>query len=59
MYSYNKTQGSPHDPTKLAIQSILRPEVDLVSNCGHNFKKTLSSDDMVHFIDEENIVIYV
>ena len=56
MYSYNKTQASPYDPTKLAIQSILRPEDDLISNCGQNFKKTVSFDDSVHFIDEEDIV---
>ena len=59
MCSYNKTQVSPHDPTKLAILSILRPEDDFISNCGQIFKKTVSFDDIVHFIDEENIVTYV
>ena len=59
MCSYNKTQFSPYDPTKLAIHSILRPEDDLISNCGPNVKKTVSFDDVVHFIDEENIVTYV
>ena len=59
MCSDNKTQASPYDSTKLAIHSILRPEVDLISNCGQKFKKTVSSDDIVHFIDEENIVTYV
>ena len=49
---------SPYDPTKLAIHSILRPEDDLMSNCGQNFKKTVSFDDIVHFIDEEDIVTY-
>ena len=58
MCSYNKTQVSLYDPTKLAIYSILRPEDDLISNCGQNFKKTVSSDDIVHFIDEEDIVDY-
>ena len=58
MCSYNKTQVSTYDPTKLAIHSILRPEDDLISNCGQNFKKTVSFDDIVHFIDEENIVTY-
>ena len=43
----------------LALHSILRPEDDLLSNCGRNFKKTVSLDDIVHFIDEVNIVIYV
>ena len=56
--NYNKTEVSPHDPTKLAIHSILRPEVDLISNCGQNFKKTVSFDDIVYLIDEENIVTY-
>ena len=58
MFSYKKTQVSPYDPTKLAIQSFLRPEDDLISNCGQNFKKTVSFDDTVHFIDEEDIVTY-
>ena len=56
MCSYKKTQVSPHDPTKLAIHSILRPEEDLISNCGQTFKKTVSFDDIVPFIHEENIV---
>ena len=50
---------SPYDSTKLAIHSFLRPEDNLLSNCGQNSKKTLSFDDIVHFIDEENIVTYV
>ena len=58
MCSYNKTQVSPYDPTKLAIHSILRPVDDLISNCGQSFKKTVSSDDIVHFIDEQYIVTY-
>ena len=59
MCSYNKTQTSPYDPTKLAIHSILRPEDDLISNFGPNVKETVSFDDAVHFIDEENMVTYV
>ena len=59
MYNYNKSVLSPHDPTKLAIHSILRPEDDLISNCGPNIKTAVSSDDVVHFIDEENMVTYV
>ena len=59
MYSYNKSELSPYDPTKLAIHSILRPEDDLISNYGPNVKKTVSFDDVVHFIDEENIVTFV
>ena len=58
MCSYNKTQVSSFDPTKLAIHSILRPEDDLIPNCGQNFKKFVSFDDIVHFINEENIVTY-
>ena len=37
---------------------FLRPEDDLLSICGRNFKKTVSFDDIVHFIDEEDIAIY-
>ena len=58
MLSYNKTKVSPYDPTKLAIHSILRPEDDVISNCGQNFKKTVSFVDIVHFIDGEDIVTY-
>ena len=58
MYNYNKTGLSPYDPTKLAIHSILRPEDGIISNYGHDFKKTVSFDDILHFIDEENIVTY-
>ena len=56
--SYNKTQIAPYGLTKLAIHSILRPEGDLISNCGQKFKKTVSFDKNVHFIDEEDIVNY-
>ena len=56
MCSYNETQVSLYDPTKLATHSILRPEDDLLSNYGQNLKKTVSFDGIVHFIDEENIV---
>ena len=59
MYKYKKTQVSPYDPTKLAIFSILRPEGDPMSKCGQNFKRTVSFNDIVHFIDEDNIVTYV
>ena len=58
MCSYNKTQVSPYDLTKLAIHSVLRPEDDLISNCGQNFKKTVSFDKNVHFLDEEDFVTY-
>ena len=59
MCCYNKTQISPYDPTKLAFHSFLRLEDDLISKCGQDFKTTISFDDIVHFIDEDNIVIYV
>ena len=59
MYNYNKNQVSPYDPTRLAIYAIMRPEDDFISNCGQNSKKTASFNDIVHFIDEENIVTYV
>ena len=59
MYNYNKSVFSPYDPTKLAIHSILRPEDDLISNCGPNLKMNVSFDDVVHFIDEKNMVTNV
>ena len=59
MYNYNKSVLSPYDPTKLAIYSILRPEDDLMSNCCQNLKKAVPFDNVVHFLDEENMVNYV
>ena len=59
MFNYNKSGLSSYDRTKLAIHSILRPEDDLISNCGPNVKTTVSFDTVVHFIDEGNIVTYV
>ena len=59
MYNYNKSVLSPYGPTKLAIHSILRPEDDLLSNCGPNLKMTASFDGVVHFIDEENMMTFV
>ena len=56
MYNYNKSVLSTYDSTKLAIHSILRPEDVLISNCCPNMKKTVFFDDVVHFIDEENMV---
>ena len=58
MCSYNKTQVSPYDPTKLAIHSILRPEDDLISHFRQNFRKIVSFNDILHFTDEEDIVTY-
>ena len=59
MYIYKKSVFFSYDPSKLAIHSILRPEDDLRSNYGPNFKKIVSFDDVVHFIDGENMVSYV
>ena len=59
MYNDKKSVLSPYDPTKLAIHSILRPEDDLITNSGPNLKKTVSFDDVVHFIEEENMVTCV
>ena len=59
MYNYNKLLLSAYDPAKLAILSILRPEDYLLSICGPTVKKTVSFDDVVHFIDEQNMMTYV
>ena len=59
MSNYNKFQVSSYDPTKIAFYYILRPEDDLISKCGQNFRKTVSLDDIVHLIDDENIVTFV
>ena len=52
-------QVTAYDSTEHAIDSFLRPEDDLISACGQNSKNTVSTDDSVHFIEEENNVIYV
>ena len=59
MFKYNSIQNFVDDSTQLAIQSILRTHIDFLSSCGDNFKKTISFDHMVHFIDDENILTYV
>ena len=59
MYNYNKSGLPPYDLTKVAIDSILRPEDDLISNFGPDVRKTVPFDDVVHFIDEDNIVTYI
>ena len=59
MYIHKETQDPSYDPTKLAIRSTWRPEVALISNFGHNFKTNVSFDDIVQFIDEDNIVTNV
>ena len=59
MYKYNKTQDSTCDPSKLLFHFILRLEAAFISTCGHISKKTVSFEDIVHFIDEENNVTYV
>ena len=56
MCNYNKIQVFPYDPKKLAIQSILRPEDDLITNCGQNFRETVPFNYIMHFIEEKNKV---
>ena len=59
MYNYKKSGLSPYDPTELSIHSILHPEDDLISKYDPNVRKTVSFDDVVHFIDEEDFATYV
>ena len=47
MFNYIAAQDSLYDPTRLAYCAFLHPEVDLSSDCGENFKKTVSFDDIV------------
>ena len=54
-----KTKVFPYHPTKLAIHSLLRSEADPISKCGLIPKETIPFDDILQFIDEENIVTYV
>ena len=57
MYKSSETQDSRCDPTKFAMDSYWRPEVDLFSKCGKLFKKTVRCDNMVHFIDEQSVTL--
>ena len=59
MCNYHKTKVSLHDPTKLAIDSILHPNDYLISVFGQKFRKTVSFDDIVHFIEEDNFLTHV
>ena len=59
MCNYNKSVLSPHDPTKPTNLPILRPEDDLLSSCGPNFKKRDSFKDVIQFIDEANMVTHI
>ena len=52
-------ESSAFDPAKLALRSNLQAEVDLISNCCGNFKKTVSFDLMLCFTEEENNLFYV
>ena len=52
-------QTSFFDPTKLAIHSILPPDFHVIPNCGDDSRNTVSFNDMVHLIDEENTVTKV
>ena len=40
----------------LAVHSILRPVIDLISNFGHLSKKTVDLDGTAHVTSEENIL---
>ena len=58
-FNYSATQYLFYDPTKLAIRFILRKEVDFLSSQGDNFNKTVSFDDTLHFVDDQNVLTYV
>ena len=60
MYNYNKSVLSPYDPTKLAIHSICVRMMILYQIVVRIWKKkTVSFDDVVHFIYKENMVTFV
>ena len=59
LYNYKKNQETPYDPSKLAIHSILRPEVEPMRKCGDNSNMIVSFDGMVRSIDGENILTFV
>ena len=53
--NYNSEQVSFYNPKIFATFSIARKS-NLYLKCGHNFKKTVYFNDMVHLMDEEKIV---
>ena len=59
MLSYKSAADSVFDPKKLTSHSFLRPEVHVMSNCSYNFKKLVTSDNTVCFIDDNNILSYL
>ena len=59
MLNHIANQDSLYDPQELAFHPFLRPQVNRTSKCGHSFKKTVSFDDKVKHIADENIVTYV
>ena len=59
MCIYNKTQVSLYAPTKLSIHSIWRLEDNFVTKFGQNFQNAVPFDDIVQFIDKDNIRTYV
>ena len=59
IFNINSAKDYAFDPTELAIHSILRHEVNFIPNCGCIFNKTVPFDNMVCFIDEDNLMSYV
>ena len=59
MLDFNSNQYFFYYREKLAIHSVVRSEVDLTSNCGDKLKKSVCFENIVHIIDEKNILIYL
>ena len=59
MLNYKSMQSVLYVHRELAVYSIKHPEFKFFWNCDDKFIKTVCSADMVYFIDEENIGIYV
>ena len=46
LFNYESPQDAVQDPTKFATHSLLCPKVDLISNCGDDFMRTVSFDNI-------------
>ena len=59
MFHYKTGHGSVCDPTKLAFYPLLLPGANPVWNCDEEVKETVSSDNMLDFSTDKNIMTEV
>ena len=55
IFNYNSAKDSACDHTSFANHFLLPPEVNPLSNSDENFKNTVSFDNILCFVYDENI----